>query len=127
MEKTIKYSRQREALLALLQSTRSHPTAEWLYTELKKEFPAISLATVYRNLNLLADTGEILRLDVGSGTEHFDATTKNHYHFVCRNCSAVLDLEMPALSDLDRIAEQENPVRIEKHTLLFYGLCEHCQ
>lgn len=122
-----KYSRQREALLMLLQSTRTHPTAEWLYTELKKSFPNISLATVYRNLNLLAQTGEIIRLDVGTGTEHFDAATKNHYHFVCRCCDAVIDLDLPPIVQLDHMAEKNNPVRVENHSLLFYGVCKNCQ
>lgn len=126
MNRTMKYSRQREALLTLLQSVRTHPTAEWLYTELKKEFPNISLATVYRNLNLLAETGEIIRLDVGTGTEHFDATAKTHYHFICRQCHAVSDLEIPVMTELNQAAEKNNPIHVENHSLLFYGVCENC-
>ncbi len=122
-----KYSRQRAALLTLLQSTKTHPTAEWLYQELKREFPKISLATVYRNLNLLVDSGEILRLDIGTGTERFDAATNRHYHFICRRCLAVLDLDMPPMDTLDRRAEENNAVHVEKHTLLFYGVCQNCQ
>ena len=127
MQQLTKYSQQREALLTLLQSVTSHPTAEWLYWELKKEFPKISLATVYRNLNLLADTGEIIRLDVGTGTEHFDAATNTHYHFICRQCHTVSDLILPAMEELNQAAETHNPIHVEKHSLLFYGVCEECQ
>ena len=88
----IKYSRQREAILLYLRSTKSHPTAENVYTEIRKEFPKISLGTVYRNLNLLVDQGEILRLNCGDGVEHFDAKTEPHNHFACRTCGAVIDL-----------------------------------
>lgn len=127
MNQCTKYSRQREALLTLLQSTQSHPTAEWLYTELKKSFPKISLATVYRNLNLLVNAGEIIRLDIGTGTEHFDAATKNHYHFICRRCQSILDLDLPPMVQLNYAAEKNNSVQVEKHTLLFYGVCKNCQ
>lgn len=127
MPQAFKYSRQREALLSLLRNTKTHPTAEWLYMELKQEFPNISLATVYRNLNQLSAAGEIIRLDVGTGTEHFDATTENHYHFVCRRCSAVLDLDLPPMAQLDHAVEEHSGVRVETHSLLFYGLCKHCQ
>lgn len=66
----LKYSRQREAVLVYLRSTKSHPTAEQVYQKIREEFPKISLGTVYRNLNLLADCGEILRLNCGDGVEH---------------------------------------------------------
>lgn len=89
----LKYSRQREAVLVYLRSTKSHPTAEQVYQKIREEFPKISLGTVYRNLNLLADCGEILRLNCGDGVEHFDATTTPHNHFICRRCRQVIDLE----------------------------------
>ena len=65
----IKYSRQREAILAYLHSTKEHPTAEKVYMELRAQFPKLSLGTVYRNLNLLAESGEILRLSCGDSTD----------------------------------------------------------
>ena len=75
----MKYSKQRDALLTLLKSTRSHPSADWLYSELKKEFPNISLGTVYRNLALLAENGCILKISTSSQKEHFDGFTHQHY------------------------------------------------
>ena len=67
MQTKLKFSRQREAVLNALQSTKSHPTAEWVYENVKPEFPNISLATVYRNLNLLCDCGSAMRVHIGDG------------------------------------------------------------
>lgn len=127
MERVRKYSRQREALLKLLQNVKTHPDAGWLYARLKQDFPNISLATVYRNLNLLCETGEIVRLDVGTGIEHYDAATENHYHFVCKNCGAILDLDLPELAGLDHGIELQYGVRVNRHSLIFYGFCQQCK
>ena len=70
--KTLKYSRQRESIKANLMSRRDHPTADALYASIREEFPNISLGTVYRNLNLLVETGEILKLTCGNGPDHYD-------------------------------------------------------
>ena len=78
----LKYSRQREAIKDFLMTRKDHPTADVVYSNVRTEFPNISLGTVYRNLTLLADLGEIARLRVGDGVDHFDADTSPHYHFV---------------------------------------------
>ncbi len=122
----LKYSRQREAVLAYLHSTTSHPTAEMIYTRIRTEFPKISLGTVYRNLNLLVETGEIIRLDCGDGVEHFDARLSPHQHFICRKCGRVLDLEMDSIENIDRKAARGFSGEIEGHEIYFYGTCDQC-
>ena len=122
----LKYSRQREAVLVYLRSTKSHPTAEQVYQKIREEFPKISLGTVYRNLNLLADCGEILRLNCGDGVEHFDATTTPHNHFICRRCGQVIDLEADWDFELDTKMDVEFPGKIEGHEIYFYGICKKC-
>lgn len=122
----LKYSRQREAVLVYLRSTKSHPTAEQVYHEIRKDFPKISLGTVYRNLNLLTDQGEIVKLNCGDGIEHFDAMTEPHNHFICRNCSCVLDLEFAPDLSMDAEADRKFPGKIEGHEIYFYGICENC-
>ena len=87
----MRYSRQREALIELLRSTKSHPDAEWLYTGLRKEYPNISLGTVYRNLRLLADAGEIIELTYGT-VSHFDGDISPHYHMKCICCNGIYDI-----------------------------------
>lgn len=127
MQKTLKYSRQREALITLLCGVTNHPSAEWLYTQLKKDFPNISLATVYRNLSLLSNNGDILKIDVGSGCEHYDGNTENHYHFYCNSCGNIYDVNMDYVSDIDKNAEQLLGADIENHSLIFRGTCAKCK
>ena len=122
----LKHSRQRDAIMEILKTTTSHPSAEWVYNEVKKDFPNISLATVYRNLNLLLSYGNIIRLDVGTGTEHYDAQTENHYHFVCGECGSIIDLDIPRLTEIDKTVE-DNGFSVDNHSLLFYGICQKCK
>ena len=80
----VRYSRQREAIKNYLLSTTSHPTAEMVYNNIRKELPNISLGTVYRNLNFLADNNEVLRLNCGDGYVHFDGCTYQIGRASCR-------------------------------------------
>lgn len=85
----------RDAILALLRDVHCHPTAEWVHGELRKTYPNLSLGTVYRNLRLLADRGLIRSVGVVDGQERFDGNLAAHGHFICKNCGAVLDVELP--------------------------------
>jgi len=122
--KQIKYSRQREALLNLLHSTHSHPDAAWLYEHMKEEFPNISLGTVYRNLNLLAERGDILKITT-AGAERYDGNIAAHSHLICTGCDTIIDLDIDIASFLTYVEEQNN-IRIDNHCLLFEGLCPEC-
>lgn len=125
--KTLKYSRQRESIKACLMTRCDHPTADAIYTSIREEFPNISLGTVYRNLNLLVELGEIQKLNCGDGKDHFDADTSPHYHFVCKHCGAVVDIPMSTLSEVDRVAEGHIGASIDSHTIYFYGTCQDCR
>ena len=122
----LKYSRQREAIKNFLMTRHDHPTADVVYSNVRTEFPNISLGTVYRNLTLLADLGEISRLRVGDGVDHFDADTRPHYHFVCNECGAVSDLELNDISGLLEAVVRDFDGMIQGHVTYFYGLCPHC-
>lgn len=122
----VRYSRQREAIKNYLMSTTSHPTAEKIYSNVKEIFPNISLGTVYRNLNLLVDHGEALRIDCGDGFTHFDGYTEPHNHFFCRQCKALSDIEMDSIEHIDKIANAGFNGIIEGHTVIFYGICNKC-
>ena len=122
----LKYSRQREAIKEFMMTRKDHPTADVVYMNVRKEFPNISLGTVYRNLTLLSDMGELLRLRVGDGVDHFDATITPHYHFICKDCGAVTDLELPIMHSIDTVADEAFNGRIDGHVTYFYGTCEHC-
>ncbi len=122
----LKYSRQREAILSFLMTREDHPTADTVYANVREEFPNISLGTVYRNLSLLADLGEILKITT-TGPDRFDAKITPHYHFVCEKCNAVLDIDMPSLASINREAEAHLNGEILGHTILFQGHCENCK
>ena len=83
-----RYSRQRELIYQTLMATDQHPTAEMIYNWLKPENPSLSLGTVYRNLNLLADEGSITRM--AFPVERYDANIRPHPHFQCRGCGHVI-------------------------------------
>ncbi len=125
--KTMKHSRQREAILAFLKTRKDHPTAEVIYDNIRKEYPKISLGTVYRNLALLSNMGIILKLSCDDGFEHYDGNPEKHYHFVCRGCRAVIDLEMDDISFINTLAEKNFGGEIEGHVSYFYGKCENCK
>ena len=122
----LKYSRQREAIKEFMMTRKDHPTADVVYMNVRQEFPNISLGTVYRNLTLLSELGELLRLRVGDGVDHFDATTSPHYHFICNDCGAVTDLDIPIMHSIDTAAGENFEGRINGHVTYFYGTCEHC-
>ena len=94
---TRKTSKKRQAILDALMATTEHPNAEWLYHKLKPEYPDLSLGTVYRNLSLFADAGDILRIGVLGGQERFDGRTDPHAHLLCAECGRVMDVETPGL------------------------------
>ena len=121
----MKKSRQRDAILANLQSRCDHPTADMIYMDIRKEIPNISLGTVYRNLSLLADHGMIIRLSIDGKAERFDCITGTHYHFVCQECGEVEDLEiqLPTIND---VAQEGFTGQITGHNTFFYGLCADC-
>lgn len=125
--KTIKYSRHREAIIKFLMTRKDHPTAEVIYNNIREEYPKISLGTVYRNLTLLADTGQIQRIPCRDSSDHFDGNAAIHPHFVCNECMQVIDLEMDSLNFLNTLASQNFDGIIETHQLIFYGVCSECK
>ncbi len=122
----MKYSRQRESILRYLRSTDSHPTAEAVYQKILPENPNISLATVYRNLTLLAEIGEIQKITMLDGPDRYDGNISPHYHFVCRECGAILDLTMDTLAHINLLAAHNFDGFIEGHVTHFYGKCPDC-
>lgn len=122
----LKHSKQRDSIMEFLRERKDHPTADIVYTNVRKTFPNISLGTVYRNLTLLADIGEIARIRVGDGVDHFDADTSLHYHFICKECNSVIDLDMENMAEMNETANRNFDGLIEGHITYFYGKCGNC-
>lgn len=121
-----KYSRQREAIKEFLLNTKEHPTADKVYMNIRAIYPNISLGTVYRNLNLLAEKGEIIKVNGMDGSDHFDANTDPHYHFLCNECQKILDLNMESIDHINSIANNGFSGKVEGHIAYFYGTCPEC-
>ena len=120
-------TRQREAIIRILKKTTTHPTADWLYEEVRKEIPNISKGTVYRNLNFLRETGEILELNPNGTVARYDGRQENHYHFNCEKCGRVFDVDEPVSPEIDQRVAQKTGFQVNRHTLDFFGLCRDCQ
>jgi Fur family peroxide stress response transcriptional regulator len=120
-------TKQKEAILEVLRGTNSHPTADWVYNEVRKDIPNISLGTVYRNLRLLCESGEILELDLCGTLARFDARKDNHYHFRCEKCGQVFDVDMPVDAEIDRRTTENTGFKVSYHRLEFRGVCKDCQ
>ena len=118
---------QRQIILEELAKVKTHPTASELYDMVRKRLPRIGLGTVYRNLELMAENGMILKLEVGGTQKRFDATTDNHYHIRCTNCGKVNDIDTPVLNDLVREAAASSAYKVLSHHVEFSGVCPECR
>ncbi|MFH1646297.1 MAG: transcriptional repressor [Chloroflexota bacterium] len=120
-------TRQREAILAVLMSTTGHPTAEWIYDEVRKVIPNISKGTVYRNLKVLGEMGMISELNLNGTVSRFEVRQDRHYHFRCERCGRVLDVEEPVDREIDRRIAAKTGFDVSYHQLEFRGLCRDCK
>ena len=118
---------QRQIILEELAKVKTHPTASELYEMVRKRLPRIGLGTVYRNLELMAEKGMILKLEVGGAQKRFDATTETHYHIRCVVCGRVDDLDMPVSKELVQEAQKRSNYKILSHHVEFTGICADCQ
>ena len=126
MEKPTRYSRKREAILTAIRSTDIHPSADWVYQALRPVYPDLSLGTVYRNLARFKQEGLVVSVGTVNGQERCDATVSPHTHLICQDCGAVLDLpQLDLRKETEQIAGQYG-VKIDRHDLIFYGLCPRC-
>lgn len=119
-----KHSKQRAAILSELCSRCDHPTAEQLYADLKEKNPALSLATVYRNLRLLEKNGSVMRIVCGDA-DRFDGNAENHYHLTCTECGSVIDVELKNPSAINSLAKPFGGT-VKGHSLMFFGTCKNC-
>jgi len=123
----LRRTKQREVILRVLTTTNSHPTVDWIYDEVRKEIPHVSLGTVYRNLKLLRESGEVLELDLSGAFSRFDGNPDNHYHFRCEKCGRVFDVDEPVNKELDERVAQKTGFKVSHHRIEFRGLCKECQ
>ncbi|MEJ2656835.1 MAG: transcriptional repressor [Desulfobacterales bacterium] len=125
-EKTRRMTLQRKTILNILKQTKSHPSADEIYELVRKEIPRISLGTVYRNLEVLVDTGMIQKLELGGTIKRFDWNPKKHYHIRCLVCGQIDDAPIAPLNKLEDKLYGATVFSIIGHRLEFEGLCPDC-
>ena len=123
----IRLTTQRQIILEELSKVKTHPTASEVYDMVRKRLPRIGLGTVYRNLELMAENGMILKLEVGGTQKRFDATTEAHYHIRCSCCGKVDDIDIPVIDTLIDTAADNSSYQILGHHIEFTGICPDCQ
>ena len=122
----LKKSRQREAILRCVLSHHDHPTADNIYMEVRKDFPNISLGTVYRNLSLLTKLGKIQKITCDDHADHFDGELHHHAHFVCTSCGCLQDFPFHLEPASYENAHKEFQGMISEYSILFRGKCASC-
>ena len=127
MAATTKQFKKRNAILECLRSTTAHPSAEMVHEMLHEEHPDISLATIYRNLALFKNRGEIISVCTVSGVERFDANTTPHVHFICEACDSVTDMhDIHIPESLSHDVTEKYGHRMHTCRAITIGLCKNC-
>ena len=120
-------SSQRDAILRVVKNTNSHPGADWIYEQVKKEIPNISMGTIYRNLRLLVENGEVKEINIPGIPSRFDGNTYDHHHLLCEKCGRIFDLDEFVDYNMEDMIFQKTGFKVKVQYLKFIGLCADCQ
>ena len=123
----MRYSKQRELVMQTVQNLCDHPTAEEIYDAAARECPGLSLGTVYRNLNILAEEGEIRKIEVPGEADRFDFTIAAHYHVKCMTCKRISDVDMAAIPQLPDTIKDSRGGQFTLCDVAFTGICPECR
>ena len=123
----LRMTRQRREIVKELRRATTHPTADEVHRAVRRRLPRVSLATVYRNLEILAERGEIARLEAIEGKRRYDGNAEAHYHVRCSRCGRVSDVHIEPLALRTEALSRASGYKITGHRLEFVGLCPRCQ
>lgn len=126
-ENNLKATPQRLAIFHMLYNTKSHPSAEMIYTSLHDTHPTMSLATVYKTLDAFSKNGLIQQLNVGEDSFRYDANACAHPHIICTECHQVFDMELDGVEELRERVKETTSFKLSHEQLYFYGVCPKCQ
>ena len=121
----MRFSKQRDLVLNIVQDTQTHPTADYVYEKARNELPNVSLGTVYRNLGQLVENNQLKSLNI-DGTIHYDAFLDDHQHFQCKTCNRVLDIELNTKDFVSKLELNTNHI-IDGCQIHLVGICNDCQ
>ena len=125
--KKLRQTDARRIILEELQDLTSHPTADDVYDMVRKRIPRVSLGTIYRNLEILSENGQIQKLEGGGTQRRFDGNTGNHYHLRCVVCGRVMDLPTQPLQEIERAVFKLVDYEIHRYKLDLVGVCPSCK
>ena len=125
--KRTRNSKQRTVILEELCKLTSHPTAIQLYDIVRKRMPKISLGTVYRNLELMVQNGQVMKLEMGGGESRYDGNSKGHHHVKCQKCGKVNDVHDIPWVKIGEQIQVESGYKINGYKMQFLGICPDCQ
>jgi Fur family ferric uptake transcriptional regulator len=117
---------QRRVILEELKQLHSHPTADELYQIVRRRLPKVSIATVYRNLEILCSEGVAQKMDIPGTQRRFDGETNNHYHVRCVACGRVEDVDFDPIPKIEQTIRNRSKYKVLSHRLEFIGLCPDC-
>ncbi len=117
-------TKQRKLILDIIKSSSGHMTAEEIYAKAKQVIPSIAIGTVYRNLGLMAEAGEIRRLAIPDKPDKYDKSSKPHEHLICQKCGEISDL---FVSSMHEFLKQQTGIEITGYDLNLRYICDKCQ
>ena len=127
LQNKIRMTRQRKAILKVLQETDSHPTADQVYLMVRHQLPNVSLGTVYRNLEILCEVGMIRKLELGRSQMRFDGRMDSHYHIRCLQCGRIGDVMIAPINLSGTMLASDTDFEVTGHRLDFSGICPECK
>jgi Fur family peroxide stress response transcriptional regulator len=118
---------QRLTIVNILAKSEGHPSVENIHVQIKKDFPTMSLATVYRNIVIIKSLGEVLELGFPDGSNRYDGNKPTpHPHAICIKCKKIVDPDLDSLDEVKNEVELETKFKILNHRLDFFGICSNC-
>ena len=121
------FTRQRAAVFEFLRSVEHHPTAEEVYLAVKNQLPKVSLATVYKNLEALIESGVASKLNYGDGSARYDIRTDHHHHVRCLQCRRMWDIEPTESSAWLKTMKSRAGFQVSDYRLELLGTCRECR
>ena len=121
----LKPTPQRVAIIEYLDGNKNHPSAEDIFGELKKKYPMISFATVYKTLEALKNRGLLREIMIDRERKHFDPDTSHHHHIICIGCKRIVDIQSDFSIEIPD--EQKNQFEVLDSEIEFYGICPNCK
>ena len=118
---------QRSLVFEAVNKLQCHATADEIYEAIVKDHPNISRATVYRNLNLLSEAGEIRKMEIPGGADRFDHRCHDHCHVKCEKCGRVFDVDIDYITGLEKSIRDSHGFAFTGYDILFRGICPDCQ